>query len=302
MNALDEFSACFGLGFRVDFVSSPHDFAQIFAATLKDSVELLDLARINPGWFFGELGVIREQRRSAFVFAETTAQCYVIAKEDFLKLPNLSYARAYANKFYPDIKVTLDNVHAQQRWELFKGRMLARVNPTFENSLAEREYQLNEAHVQPKQTLAANNDPIRKLGYDPSALSERKHHYSGNGIKLYRERPLRLNPLQPLTKYTPSMAKRYQQYESENKKKRAANRLKQAQAQTARTGQMPSSYMHTLFMNQLHNGSLHNEGSSQTARDFVDKGSLPTISSSGNGTESDYATYNNKHNFTDGTN
>ena len=58
MNALDEFSACFGLGFRVDFVSSPHDFAQIFAATLKDSVELLDLARINPGWFFGELGTV----------------------------------------------------------------------------------------------------------------------------------------------------------------------------------------------------------------------------------------------------
>lgn len=45
--------------------------------------QLLDLGRLGPKWFFGEVGVLRDEPRSASVYAETNVTLMTISKEDF---------------------------------------------------------------------------------------------------------------------------------------------------------------------------------------------------------------------------
>lgn len=96
------------------------------------SLELIDLARVVPPWFVGEKGVLLDQPRSAFVYADTPVTCYVIGKDDFIKsLPDscLQYTHQYFTHFYPKPNEISQQVRQQARWDMFKERTLNSVAP-----------------------------------------------------------------------------------------------------------------------------------------------------------------------------
>ena len=88
---------------------------------------LLDLGRLGPKWFFGEVGVLRNSPRSASVYAETPVTLMVMSKEDFFtRLPPfcIKYIDDYMNTFYSPDSVLKSQWAAQQRWDSFKAELV----------------------------------------------------------------------------------------------------------------------------------------------------------------------------------
>jgi len=89
---------------------------------------LLDLGRLGPRSFFGELGVLNETGRSASVYAETKVVTFCMEKEEFQsKLPTScrQFLTQYAQSFYPSPKDMIKQYQHHQRWQAFKTSMLA---------------------------------------------------------------------------------------------------------------------------------------------------------------------------------
>lgn len=89
--------------------------------------QLLDLGRLGPQWFFGEMGVLTDTPRSASVYAETTVELLWLSREDFFsRLPasSIKYMRDYIAAFYAPTNVLKEQWKQQQRWEQFKKKML----------------------------------------------------------------------------------------------------------------------------------------------------------------------------------
>lgn len=89
--------------------------------------QLLDLGRLGPKWFFGEVGLLKDQPRSASVFAETNVTLMAISKEDFLaRLPTfcINYIREYGDAFYASEPALKEQWQAQQRWDKFKAKLV----------------------------------------------------------------------------------------------------------------------------------------------------------------------------------
>jgi CRP-like cAMP-binding protein len=87
---------------------------------------LLDLGRLGPGWFFGELGVLRSEARSASVYAESSCELLVLSRSDvFSRLPPdcLRFLEEYAAHFYAPTAELKQQFKQQRRWEQFKQRM-----------------------------------------------------------------------------------------------------------------------------------------------------------------------------------
>jgi CRP-like cAMP-binding protein len=87
---------------------------------------LLDLGRLGPGWFFGELGVLRSEARSASVYAESSCELLVLSRSDvFGRLPAecLRFLEEYAAHFYAPTAELKQQFKQQRRWEQFKQRM-----------------------------------------------------------------------------------------------------------------------------------------------------------------------------------
>lgn len=97
---------------------------------------LLDLGVVKQEWFFGELGLVQDAPRSCFVYANTPLECFTLNKEAFkqqMPVDCKEYFYNYIKTFYAPQTVVEEQVKQEQRWSLFKTRMLSRVNPSFAN-------------------------------------------------------------------------------------------------------------------------------------------------------------------------
>jgi CRP-like cAMP-binding protein len=94
-------------------------------------VQLIELARLRPRDFFGELALLHNLRRSAFVYCETPATVLFVSKTAFkTKLPArvIAYFKRFAASFYPNKAQVTQQVTQAQRWDLFRKRMVERTH------------------------------------------------------------------------------------------------------------------------------------------------------------------------------
>lgn len=93
-------------------------------------VQLVDLGRLRAKAHFGELGVLVDRPSPSFVYAETVVACLLLPKEfysEFVPHTVRDFLFSYMYSFFPAQQQVQTQYHQHQRWELFKERILQRV-------------------------------------------------------------------------------------------------------------------------------------------------------------------------------